>query len=486
MDQKWAVPNERSISMRYTAKPYQKTGIQFIIDRPQCAVFADPGGGKTGMTLAAFSILRARGLAKRMLIIAPRLVCYNTWPAELKKWEQFNGLKCRIFHGEEKAQAIFQEFIDPKADIVLLNPEAVSYFFSFFTDAILKSHPNPWDFLAVDESSKFKNPGAVRFKCIKKHLDLFKRRLILTGTPSPNSLADLWAQIYMLDKGIALGRNITTFRAHFMESVQFPGAKFKIYKMKRGADQQIFDRIKHLAIRFDASMFADLPPIVYNQIEIDLPEKARRYYDDIEQQMFAELDNVETLIDSAAGKYLTCRQIANGRHYGEEKSQVVKVHSEKIEAVKNTIDELQGKPCLIAYFFKHDLDQIREAFPKIPNIGADSSTKEINANLEKWNKGEISVLAVHPGSMAHGLNMQSGGNDIVWFSLTDSLEQWQQLNARLHRPGAVGQVRIHIPIVKKSVDEAIYNRLANKAENQKSLLDSLRDYRAAGSHVPKI
>lgn len=466
--------------MKYTAEPYQKTGIQFQLDHPQCGVFADPGGGKTAMTLAAFVIRQSQGQVRRALIIAPRLVCYNVWPAEVEKWDQFRHLKTKIIHGDEKAQTLFQEVIEPTADICLINPEATEYLFSFFPEKWFqrKSGPPvmlPWDMMIIDESSKYKNPSSVRFKALKKYHKLFKYRVILTGTPAPNGLLDLWSQMYIVDSGVSLGKNITAYRNKYFENVNYNTRLYADYRPKAGADEQIQNAIAPKVIRFDASTFAELPPLVFNKIFVSLPAKAESYYRQIEREMFGELDGTVTETNS---KYLLCRQIANGRHYEtEDKDKIVKVHTEKTEALKDLVGELQGKPALISYYFRHDLDAIRDQFRGIPNIGADTPTPQINGNIRLWNAGQIPLLAVHPESMAHGLNLQSGGNDLIFYSLIDSLESWQQLIKRLHRRGVIGQVRVHVILAKGTVDEAIYSSLHNKAKVQQSLLDALREYR---------
>ena len=469
--------------MKYKALNYQKDGIRFMFDHEYAGIFADPGGGKTAMTLAAFTILRKQGLANRALIIAPRLVCYDVWPVEVEKWEQFSGLKCCVIHGDEKAQNLFQQVVDPTADICLVNPEAIPYLLSFFPEKWYQRKsgpptPWPWDTLIIDESSKFKNPSAVRFKNLKKYHKLFNRRYILTGTPTPNSLMDLWSQVYLLDSGATLGKNITEYRKRFFNAIQYPGQKFTLWEPKPGAADEVQKLISLFVIRFDESMFAELPELIFNEIPITLPDKAKKYYREIEKDFFAIMDGQSTEAVTASSKYLLCRQIANGRHYDpDNKSRIVKVHDTKIEVLKNTVDELQGKPVLVAYYFKHDLDAIREAFPKIPNIGSDSSTEQIRQNIADWNAGKLQIMAVHPGSMAHGLNLQAGGSHLFYYSLTNNLEEFLQLNKRLHRRGAKNNVVVHLPLAKGTVDQAVMMALKSKTAGQKSLLDALRDYR---------
>lgn len=470
--------------MKYKALDYQQAGIRFMLDHPQCGVFADPGGGKTAMALAAFSLLRKSGLAKRALTIAPRLVCYDVWPKEIKKWDQFAGLTTKILHGGEKAQSIFQEVVEPKADICLINPEATEYLFSFFPEQWFKRKSGPpidmpWDMLIIDESSKYKNQGSVRFKALKKYHKLFKRRVILTGTPTPNGIMDLWSQIYLLDSGASLGKNITEYRKRYFDIANPHTSQYNTWEPKKGASDAVKRKVAPFVIRFDEKQFAELPPKIINKIDITLPEKASSYYRSIESGFLNDLDLSGVVSDiSASGKYLLCRQIASGQHYDpEDKDKVHYVHDAKIECLQNIIEELQGKPLLIAYYFKHDLTAIRKRYPKAPNIGSDTDPAEIVQILDQWNAGKLPLLTVHPDSMSHGLNMQTGGSDLFWYTLTNSLESFLQLNKRLHRAGAREQVRIHVPIAKGTVDEMVIKSLTAKEQNQKSLLDALREYR---------
>lgn len=465
----------------YTPETYQRTGIQFLIDQPAAGMFADPGGGKTAMMLAAFSVLKKRGLARRMLIIAPRLVCWNVWPFEIDKWDQFKKLKIEVIHGDDKAQKLFKQVIDPTADVCCVNPEAVDYLLSFFPESwFARKDPPiswPWDFLVIDESSKFKNPSSVRFKTLKHFHKLFTRRAILTGTPAPNGLMDLWSQVYLLDSGAALGKTITEYRNTYFTADTF--GNFTRYTLRPGAAEQIHAAIAHLVIRFDASTFADLPSLVINDVRVTLPEKVAKFYAGVESEMFGELDGGDLLVPNASAKYLLCRQIANGNYYDPDTREVKPVHGEKIEALKDLIDELQGKPALVAYYFRHDLAALRAALgASVPVIGSDTPTAEINRLLAAWNAGTLPILLVHPDSMAHGLNMQAGGLDLIFYSLIDNLENYQQLIARLHRRGAAGQVRVHRLIAVGTIDRAVCRALDSKAATQSALLDAIRAYRA--------
>jgi SNF2 family DNA or RNA helicase len=477
---------------RYRAEEYQKKGIQLLCSNPGFGLLAYPGTGKTGMTLAAFVALKRAGLVGRALIVAPRLVVHNTWPAEIQKWIQFNHLSFNIIHGENKDQKLFHEAIQPRADFTLTNPESLKWFFGmfdlkWFTSGRMKW---PWDVLVIDESSKFKNPGSVRFKVLKPFLPLFTRRIILTGTPTPASMEDLWSQMFIVDGGDSLGKTLTEFRGKYF---QIDNPKYYTYKLLPGAAEAIHRAIAGKVCVFDESAF-NLPPRVTNDVVVTLPTKARKIYDDFEKLLFGELDSGQVITaPNSSSKYLLCRQIANGRMYEPKEPQpledapapgrvVHSLHSEKIEAVENLLDELNGKPVLIAYHFRHDLEALVEFLSARykappPFIGAGVPMATINHHIEQWNRGGLPVLLVHPASMAHGLNLQFGGNDLIFYSLTDNLENYQQLIKRLHRRGVVGQVRIHRIIAAKTVDEAVVMGLDDKASNQAALMEAVKRYR---------
>ena len=447
--------------MRYKAEPYQLEGIKFLCEHPQGGLFADPGTGKTGMTLAAFSALKKAGRVNRALVIAPRLVCHNVWPNEIKKFDQFRHLKTSLFHGENKDKHVIHEFIDPKADLVLTSPESLPWLLEMLPSEWFTRKNNalrwPWDVLIIDESSKFKSHKAVRNKVLKPYLNLFSTRWILTGTPAPHSLMDLWAQMYIVDQGQTLGLNITSFRNTYC---QLTNPKHWTYELLPGVDKVIHEKVSPYVIRFDETLFK-LPERVVNDVKISLNASARKIYDKMEKKLFAEIDGELVEAPGQSSNYLLCRQIANGRMYDPDDIQpnedepdrgrkVHKIHADKIEALNDILDELQGKPALIAYYFRHDLTALKSAlerrYPKIgacPFIGAGVNVTTANKHIDDWNNRRLPVLVVHPASLAHGLNLQAGGNDLIFFSLTDVLEDYQQLIKRLHRRGVQGQVRIH-------------------------------------------
>lgn len=451
-------------------RDYQSEAVQFLLDRPAAALFADPGLGKTGAVLEYLDRLQARERRRlRALVVAPLRVVYSVWPDEIQKWDQFRYFDVSIAHGKGKESAP-----ESRAEIHLLNCENIFWFLD-------GGHFEGFDVLVIDESSKFKNPSSKRFKRLRKYIDRFPRRVLLTGTPSPKSIGDLYSQIYLLDNGAALGNTLTKFRSRYMRPVRFPD--FVTWEPRPEADAEVGEAIKHLVFRLDQADHLKLPPLVENVVRVDIPAGARKKYDEVERDLFTEIGDSEILVPSAAVSYGVCRQIASGRVYveGRESAPVKKrfkiVHSAKVDTLVDVVDELQGKPVLIAYHFRHSLDVLREKYPRAPWIGSGVSAAKSRRIVSEWNRGEIPVLFGHPASMGHGLNLQAGGNDLIWFDLPDDLELFIQTNRRLYRQGTTKQVRIHYLIARGTVDIAIRARLRRKASSQMDLLNLLKNYR---------
>lgn len=450
---------------------YQKDCIDFL-ERKLCAgVFADPGLGKTAMVLHLLDRLYWRQEKLKVLIIAPLRVIHTVWPEEIAKWDL--PFSYSILHGKDKEEKAKED-----TDIHLLNVEYIFWLFK---------NPLKYDVLVIDESSKFKNPTSGRLKTLQEQLINFGRRIILTGTPSPNGLMDLWGQMFIIDWGRTLGRNITAFRDRFFYPTQY--RNFMEWNPKSGADKAIQRHVAPLVRRIDAETHLDLPKLLSNTIKIQLLPHQRATYKSFEKKLFAELDNGETcILANAAAAYNICRQVANGRFYRPpevlklvdrtKKREVIKLHDHKIQALKELVDELQGKPLLIAYFFKHDLAQLVEHFgPDVAVIGGGTSAKESTEIIRKWNMGQIPILLGHPQSMSHGINLQYGGQDIAWFALTDNLEDYVQFIRRIYRQGVTKQTRVHHLLVDDTIDEAIMARLKSKDKNQRALLAALARYR---------
>jgi SNF2 family DNA or RNA helicase len=475
----------------FKAHKYQDECIDFLFSNRCAGTFADPGLGKTAIVLHLLDDLFWQQKSLRVLLIAPLRVIYEVWPKEIEKWE-LGHLTYSILHGKNKKAAAKEP-----TNIHLINAENIFWHLD---------HLPAYDTLVIDESSKFKNPTSKRFKALKKRLSLFKRRIILTGTPNPNGLMDLWSQIYILDKGASLGRNITAYRNRFFYASNF--RNFVEWQPKSRADESVQRLIAPLIDRIDADTHLDLPPLIEHTIEIELSADIADTYNSFEKKLFAKLPegtlihhdgsaiecdaNVGLVLSSATAAYNVCRQIANGRLYKPPEPlslalpakdrEILQLHSLKVEALKELLGELQGKPALVAYHYKHDLAQLLGAFGrKTPVIGGGTTAKETSHIIRAWNAGELPLLLGHPQSIGHGLNLQDGGRDVVWFSLTDNLESYLQFNRRIYRQGASGQTRVHHIVARGTVDVAIMDRLKTKNKNQRFLLDALARYRE-GKH----
>lgn len=462
--------------MKLIPHQYQLRAFQWLTDRTLlrgeegAALFLDPGLGKTSISLLWIRLLLLLGYHQKVLIVAPLRVIYSVWPAECEKWEQFRGIRTSIIHGTPTQRL---KALATPAEVYLVNPEGVAWL-----QTNLEKKELPFQTLIVDESSKFKTWGSRRTKALRKLVPRFSRRLILTGTPSPNGLQDLFAQIFIADKGEALGSTVSKYRSRYFYRGGYGGYK---YIPIENAESSIYRKIGDLCLRMSAEEFLDLPEMLEHDVWVFLPPKAQKQYKQLEKEMFLELDKDggELTPANAGARYNSCRQIANGGCYDvEDKSVVHEIHKEKVKAVEEIVGELQGKPALLAFQYKHDLNRLREVFPKLPSIDGGTGGKEADDLIQKWNNGELPLLAVQPQSLSHGVNMQAGpGRDIIWIGLSDSLEVYLQLNARLHRQGVTGQVRIHRILASNTVDEVVRDRIESKDKSQQALLKALDEYR---------
>ena len=444
--------------MKFKAHDYQEALIAFMMSRENAAIFADPGLGKTAVSLSWFAAYKLIFPRARALVVAPRLPLSLTWPNEIEKWDHLRGLRWALAPEPEDG-----------ADLYGVNPERLIKY--------LDSAKQLPDVLIVDESTRFKNPGGKRFRRLRKDLSKFKRRYILTGTPSPQGLEDLWSQFFIVDRGASLEKTVTAYRKKYFIPIPNYGYGGVTWNIRKGAEPEVYGAIRYRSRRIDAADWLDLPELLYNDVWIDLPKEARRVYQDVERELFAQLDNGEDVLANTAGHgYSMCCQIANGGLYTAEPGKTAVIHGAKAEALLDLVDSLQGKPALVAYRFKHDLARLQKA-RKAPYIGGGVSSRKAIATVDKWNSGALPLLYGHPASMAHGLNLQGAGNDIIWYGLTDSLENYLQFNRRVYRQGVKGQVRVHRILARGTVDEMLVKRMDNKEANQQRLLDALKEYR---------
>lgn len=417
--------------------------------------------GKTVSTLTAIDNLIFLGEVSRVLVIAPLRVAEDTWSTEVEKWDHLKHIRISKILGTKKQR---KEALNKDADIYVTNRENVDWLVSECFDSWI------WDMVIIDELSSFKSSKAKRFRALKKVRPYFKRIVGLTGTPAPNSLIDLWPQIYLLDGGQRLGKTITGFKDRYFNPGRRNGYVVYNWELKQGAEEAIQNKISDICISMKADDYLELPERIDNRVEISLSKKSMEIYKKLEKDLIIEI--AEEDITAANSAVLTNKllQMANGAIYSESK-EVVNIHDEKLGKLEEIIDTSNGKSVLVFYNFKHDYNRISEMLTKKKIT---YQTLNDSEDIKKWNEGEIQVALLHPASAGHGLNLQYGGNIIVWFGLTWSLELYQQANARLHRQGQKEIVIIHHLISKGTVDEDVMNALANKEVNQNMLLEAVK------------
>ena len=443
--------------MKYKAHEYQEYATKFIEENEESAVFLECGLGKSVITLTAIKNLMARGEVSRVLVVAPLRVGKTTWPEEIGKWDHLAGLTYAVAIGSvaERLSAV-----KAKADITNINRENVEWLIDKSGVAF------DYDMLVIDELSSFKSFKAKRFKALLKVRPQITRVVGLTGTPSSNGLMDLWAEFRLLDLGERLGRYITRYRlAYFTPDKRNAQVVFS-YKPLPGAEERIYDKIDDITISMRASDYLKLPSLVMNTMVVEMGDKEKEIYDNLCDDMVVSLGESEIDAVNAASLSNKLLQMANGAVYGEEQS-VHHIHDEKLNALEDLIESANGKPVLVAYWFKHDLARIKAKFPFVREIKTD-------ADIRAWNRGEIEVGVIHPASAGHGLNLQTGGSTLIWFGLTWSLELYQQTNARLYRQGQKNTVVIHHIVTKGTIDERVLKALEKKEKTQNSLIDAVK------------
>ena len=443
--------------MKYKAHEYQEYATKFIEENEESAVFLECGLGKSVITLTAIKNLMARGEVSRVLVVAPLRVGKTTWPEEIGKWDHLAGLTYAVAIGSvaERLSAV-----KAKADITIINRENVEWLIDKSGVAF------DYDMLVIDELSSFKSFKAKRFKALLKVRPQITRVVGLTGTPSSNGLMDLWAEFRLLDLGERLGRYITRYRlAYFTPDKRNAQVVFS-YKPLPGAEERIYDKIDDITISMRASDYLKLPSLVMNTVVVEMGDKEKEIYDNLCDDMVVSLGESEIDAVNAASLSNKLLQMANGAVYGEEQS-VHHIHDEKLNALEDLIESANGKPVLVAYWFKHDLARIKAKFPFVREIKTD-------ADIRAWNRGEIEVGVIHPASAGHGLNLQTGGSTLIWFGLTWSLELYQQTNARLYRQGQKNTVVIHHIVTKGTIDERVLKALEKKEKTQNSLIDAVK------------
>lgn len=434
---------------------YQKYSVQFIKDHPVAALLLDCGLGKTVITLTAINdLIYDEFSVKKILVVCPLRVC-NVWRDEIKHWDHLRNLTCSLVNGTATER---RRALQKQADIYIVNRENLVWFYEHCEMS--------FDMVVLDELSSFKNHQAKRFKAMKAMRPKVKRIVGLTGTPTGNGLMDLWAEFRILDMGERLGRFISQYRNLYFKPDKRNGMVVYSYKPLPGAEEAIYHQIADITVSMKATDYLEMPELVSVVKEVSLSEKEKKRYDELKKSLVLELPGGEVTAANAASLTLKLSQMANGAIYTDDKD-VVAIHDRKLDALEDLVESANGKPVLVAYWFKHDKDRIRERMEarelKEPQDFAD------------WNAGKIPVALIHPASAGHGLNLQQGGSILVWFGPTWSLELYQQTNARLWRQGQADKTVIiqHI-VARDTIDERILNVLEHKDGTQAALIEAVK------------
>ena len=437
---------------------YQEYAKDFIVKNKKCGLFLDMGLGKTVTSLTAIDILMNDYLdIGKVLVIAPKNVAENTWTDEVQKWEHLRGLKVKCISGTAVKR---RKALDEEADIYTISRDNVVW----LVDELKKDWK--FDTLIIDELSSFKNPSSKRFKKLKTVTPFFDRVIGLTGTPAPNSYMDLWSQIYLLDRGERLGKNITAFRRQFFNA--YSRGMYVEYELKEGAKEKIDDLISDICVSMKSKDYLkDLKEPIIIDYKVKLDNKEFKLYRDMAKEAVAEVTEKDKVVAlSAAVVTNKLLQMANGTVYGDDKKPF-KIHERKLESLEDILEQAQNENILVFYNFQSDLENILSKFPEAKKF-------EGSEDIRNWNSGKIKMLLLHPASAGHGLNLQQGGSIIVWYGLTWSLELYLQANARLVRQGQKEVVRIYRLVTEHTVDERVIETLNGKKYKQDELLEKLK------------
>lgn len=443
--------------MKYKPHSYQEYAIRYIETHPISALLIDMGLGKTSITLTAIcNLLFDSFEVCKVLVIAPLRVAKNTWTDEIKKWEHLSTLTYSLIVGNENERL---SALNEKADIYIINRENVDWLVN------KSGYKFDFDMVVIDELSSFKNHQSKRFKSLMKVRPLVKRIVGLTGTPSSNGLMDLFAEFKILDMGKRLGYFIGQYRNTYFKPDKTNGPIVYSYKPLPNAENAIYEKISDITVSMKANEYLKMPELLTSNYVVELSNSEKNQYDEMKKSLVLEITDGEITASNAASLSNKLCQLSNGAIYDDEQN-IVEIHDRKLEALEDIIESMNGKPLLIAYWYRHDLERIKSRF----------SVREIKTNedISDWNDGKIPVALIHPASARHGLNLQNGGSTLVWFGLTWSLELYQQTNARLYRQGQKNTVVIQHIITKGTIDEQILKALQKKNKTQADLIDAVR------------
>lgn len=443
--------------MKFVPHNYQQYAIEHIEKNKISALFLDMGLGKTSITLSAINNLLFDSFeVRKVLVIAPLRVARNTWCDEIKKWDHLRNIKYSIVVGTESERI---SALNEKADIYIINRENVDWLVN------KSGYKFDFDMIVIDELSSFKNHQSKRFKSLMKIRPKVKRIVGLTGTPSSNGLMDLFAEFKVLDLGERLGYFIGQYRNTYFKPDKTNGAIVYSYKPLPNAEDSIYEKISDITVSMKASEYLKMPELVISNYQVEMSDNEKKQYDEMKKNLICEIKDGEITVSNAGSLSNKLSQFANGAVYDDEQN-IVEIHSRKLDALEDIIESMNGKPLLVAYWYKHDLQRIKKRF--------DVREIKTGKDIADWNKGKIPVALIHPASAGHGLNLQQGGSTIVWFGLTWSLELYQQTNGRLYRQGQKNTVVIQHIVTKGSIDEQILKALERKNKTQEDLIEAVK------------
>ncbi len=476
----------KSSKKKWIPHKYQLRAVARGTTQRFLAYFLDPGLGKTTIILQLFKILKCCGLVKSLLVVAPLRPCYLVWPKEVKKWSNFSDLSICVLHNEWKIKK--EIAIKQQHDIYVINPEGLPWL-----KAQLKGKRKtnwPFDMLVVDESTKFKNITSKRFKNLKGLLGGFKRRYILTGTPIPNGLDNIQGQMAIVDQGQTFGIVKCYFHDKYFKQVGKPEWGQWVPKDEESTEA-LYKKVAPFAMRMKGSDYLDLPERIDNIIDIKLPRKARKHYEEVERELFTLIDDKDLNASTSGVAAMKCHQIAGGSVYEDDDPINPKwknnnnnrpyhvIHSAKLDALEDLVEELDGKPLLVGFKYIHEWKQLKKRFGRdIQTLGKGCTMKEAQKIERDFNKGKIKVLAAYPGTNALGLNLQEQCNNVCWFSLPHDWEAYDQFIKRAERQGNEhDHVMNHILLAEDTVDQGIYDSLLTKGANEMNFLNAMVKYR---------
>lgn len=456
--------------MRYEPHDYQQLGIQTLLEQQTTGLLMKPGLGKTSTTLAAQVILKEQRLSRGLLVVAPVRVAHLVWPKEAKKWDDFHSLSVTVLHGPDKDKRLKEQH-----DVYVVNPDGLPWLFRTLVNDYTDHHSWPFSDLVIDESSKFKNASTKRFRLMEKFVQCFQRRRILTGSPRPKSLMDLWAQVYLVDQGATLSPYITHFRNKY-----FTKLDDNTYVPQPGAEQKVYEKLRGKMLVLLDKDYLQLPPLTFVDVPIELPEEAMRAYNQMKQLLRADVKDGKVTAANAAVAVGKCRQLAGGAIYmGPGSTNPSTVHTAKIDALLDLLDELAGSSSIVAFEYGHEQERLEQALPpelKQRTMSGGMSMDETKAIELLWNAGQLDVLLGQTSAVSHGLNLQEAGQAVIFYALTYNYDDYDQLIRRLWRQGVNNPIIVYRLVAKNTVDEVMVRVLEERGAGQDAFFAALKTH----------